>query len=313
MRFDPESEFALDTLSGLSKTPRSLSCKWFYDETGSRLFEDITRTAEYYPTRVETRILLDLAPELSVLMPNLAAVIEPGSGSSVKTRILLESLPHLRTYIPIDISKEFLLAAAARLKQEFPALEIAPLIADFSAGMPSVGLPDDQERLVFFPGSTIGNFAPKEAGRLLHGIRRFAGRHARLLIGVDMTQNEDLLVAAYNDAGGVTAQFNKNLLVRVNRELGGDFDMAGFQHRAHFNRLERRVEMHLISLKTQRIHINGHVFNFERGETIHTENCYKYSRRQFEAMIRGSGWMLRKDWTDREESGFGVFLLEAAA
>lgn len=311
MRLELESEFAADTLLGLSKKPRSLSCKWFYDETGSRLFEEITRTDEYYPTRVETELLLGLVPDLTDLVPELAVVIEPGSGSSVKTRILLGSQPNLQTYIPIDISKDFLLSSSRRLKQDFPQIMIAPLAADFSTLLPSLNLPENSERLVFFPGSTIGNFAPEEARRLLRNIRSFAGKKAWLLIGVDMTQNENLLIAAYNDARGITAQFNQNILIRANRELGADFNTGGFRHSAHFNPGERRIEMHLVSMKKQTVRINGHIFRFEPGETIHTENCYKYRREDFEAMSRDCGWQPVRDWEDNRESGFGVFLLKA--
>jgi dimethylhistidine N-methyltransferase len=305
-----ESEFAADALFGLAKTPRSLSCKWFYDENGSKLFEEITQTDEYYPTRVETGLLQGLVAELAELIPDLAVVIEPGSGSSVKTRILLGSQPNLQTYIPIDISEDFLLSSAKQLKQEFPQLEIAPLAADFSSLLPTLGLPGNLERMVFFPGSTIGNFDPGEARQLLSNIRRFAGKKAWLLIGVDMTQNEELLIAAYNDARGITARFNQNILIRANRELGADFNTDLFQHSARFNPHEGRIEMHLVSVRRQTVHINGHVFCFERGETIHTENCYKYRKEEFEAMIRDCGWRLAQDWEDRQESGFGVFLLK---
>lgn len=304
-------EFASDTLRGLAKKPRSLSCKWFYDENGSKLFEEITQTDEYYPTRVETMLLQKLVPTLAELVPALAVVIEPGSGSSVKTRILLGSQPNLQTYIPIDISKDFLLSSAKQLEREFPQLEIAPLVADFSSSLPRLSLPDNSERMVFFPGSTIGNFAPQEARQLLRNIRRFSGKKAWLLIGVDMTQNEDLLMAAYNDARGITARFNQNILIRANRELGADFDTELFQHSAHFNPSERRIEMHLVSIQKQTVRINGHTFYFEPGETIHTENCYKYRREDFEAMSRDCGWRLVQDWEDGDESGFGVFLLQS--
>lgn len=306
------SEFAYDTLERLAKTPKSLSCKWFYDENGSKLFEAITQTREYYLTRVETGLLSALAAEIAEFIPDLAAVIEPGSGSSNKTRFLLASQPNLKTYMPIDISAEFLLAAANRLQRDFPKLEIAPLVADFTAPLPPIGLAKNLERMVFFPGSSIGNFAPAEARRLLSNLRIFAGKDAWLLIGVDMTQNEALLIPAYNDAGGITAKFNRNLLHRANRELGADFDADRFQHRAHFNRREHRIEMHLVSVEKQTVHINGNAFHFEPGETIHTENCYKYSRETFESMVRDSGWQLRHHWQDSQESSFGVFLLKPA-
>lgn len=309
---DTTSEFASDTLLGLSKNPKSLSCKWFYDETGSKLFVDITRSHEYYPTRVETRLLLGLVQELAELIPDLAVVIEPGSGSSAKTRILLRSQPNLQTYIPIDISEEFLLASANRLKADFPSLEITPLAADFSSSLPPVRLAENNQRMVFFPGSTIGNFSPGEARDLLCKIRNFAGKNAWLLIGVDMTQNEEQLIAAYNDAGGITAKFNQNILIRANRELGADFDVDFFQHSAHFNQSESRIEMHLVSMRAQTVRINGNIFSFAQGDTIHTENCYKYSRAEFESFARDCGWEIRQDWEDRQESSFGVFLLKSA-
>lgn len=311
MDIETASEFAADTLKGLSKTPKSLSCKWFYDENGSRLFEEITQTHEYYPTRIETRLLIDLVRDIAKLIPDLAAVIEPGSGSSLKTRLLLASQPNLQTYIPIDISEEYLLGAADRLQRDFPGLKIAPLAADFTASLLPLGLADHLERLIFFPGSTIGNFAPGEARRLLTAFKIFAGPNAWLLIGVDMTQSEELLIPAYNDARGITAKFNQNLLLRANRELGANFDTAFFRHRAHFNRRDSRVEMHLVSERRQTVKINGDVFFFEQGETIHTENCYKYSREAFEAISRDSGWQLRHSWEDRHDTNFAVFLLKS--
>lgn len=305
------SAFAVDAIHGLSLTPKSLLCKWFYDENGSRLFEEITKTPEYYLTRVETMLLLDLVSELTEFIPHMAVVIEPGSGSSIKTRILLESQPKLQRYIPIDISEEFLLEATRQLKRDFPALEIAPLVADFTGPMPELALDADAERMVFFPGSTIGNFTPEEAKQLLRHIHTMAGKHAWLLIGVDMTQDEDILLAAYNDAAGLTAQFNKNILVRANRELDADFDLTYFSHRAYFNKRERRVEMHLVSEKNQQVKINDQAFYFKQGESIHTENCYKYSRADFELFAHECGWRFEHVWTDQQESNFGIFLLKS--
>lgn len=306
-----QSAFATDTIHGLSQTPKSLPCKWFYDENGSRLFEEITKTPEYYLTRVETMLLLDLVSELIEFIPHMAAVIEPGSGSSIKTRVLLESQPKLQQYIPIDISEEFLFEAARQLKHDFPALKIAPVVADFTDSMPALALNAEVERMVFFPGSTIGNFTPEEAKQLLRNIHAMAGKHAWLLIGVDMTQDEDILLAAYNDASGLTAQFNKNILVRANRELGADFDPTYFSHRAYFNKRERRVEMHLVSEKNQEVKIHRQAFYFEQGESIHTENCYKYSRVDFELFAHECGWRFEHVWTDQQESNFGIFLLKS--
>lgn len=306
-----QSAFAAETIHGLSQTPKTLACKWFYDENGSKLFEQITQTPEYYLTRVETRLLLDLVPELADCIPRLATVIEPGSGSSIKTRYLLESQPGLQKYIPIDISEEFLFETAHRLRQDFPGLHIAPFVADFTARMPPLVLDEKLDRMVFFPGSTIGNFTPIEVRHLLRNIHAVAGKDAWLLIGVDMTQNEDKLLAAYNDAAGITAHFNQNILNRANRELGANFDIGCFQHCAHFNPDERRIEMHLVSQQAQKVNINGHIFCFDRGETIHTENCYKYSREVFESFAHECGWKFERVWTDQQESNFGIFLLRS--
>lgn len=303
--------FATEVCHGLSQTPKSLSCKWFYDETGSRLFEEITRTPEYYPTRVETRLLLDLVTELTDYIPYLDVVIEPGSGSSIKTRILLESQPALKQYIPIDISEEFLLKTVQQLEYDFPTLDIAPLVADFTTKLLPLELDRNLKRMVFFPGSTIGNFAPAEAKQLLCNIHTLAGNNSWMLIGVDMTQDGEKLLAAYNDAAGITASFNRNILVRANRELDADFDIDSFSHRAYYNRQERRVEMHLVSTQVQTVHIDGESFSFASGETIHTENCYKYSLEDFIAFAHDCGWQLEHVWTDQQESNFGVFLLKS--
>ncbi len=303
--------FAADIIHSLSQTPKTLSCKWFYDENGSRLFEGITQTPEYYLTRVETMLLLDLVSELAAFIPHMAVVIEPGSGSSIKTRVLLESQPQLQQYIPIDISEEFLFDTARQLQRDFPTLEIAPLVADFTASMPALAMDAEIERMVFFPGSTIGNFTPQEAKQLLRSIHTMAGKNAWLLIGVDMTQDEDVLLAAYNDVAGLTSQFNKNILIRANRELGANFVPTYFSHHAYFNKIERRVEMHLTSEKSQEVAINGQVFYFEQGETIHTENCYKYSRTDFELFAHECGWRFEHVWTDQQESNFGIFLFKS--
>ncbi len=306
-----DSPFAEDVVQGLSAQPKTLPCKWFYDERGSHLFEDITRTPEYYPTRVETELLHSLVARVAELIPDLQVVIEPGSGASIKTRILLSALPELQTYIPLDISEEFLLQAAAQLQSEFPHLHVQPMVHDFTAAMAPLYIPAHQQRLVFFPGSTIGNFSPTEAHQLLRNIRQWAGNHAWLLIGVDMTQHQPTLLAAYNDAAGVTASFNRNLLVRANRELDADFDVNSFQHRALFNTEQGRVEMHLVSTREQQVEVKGHCFSFASGESIHTENCYKYTRNDFEAMATRCGWHTRSVWQDQQQSGFGVFLLQS--
>jgi len=304
------SPFAIDVIAGLSRRPKSLPCKWFYDEAGSELFEEITRTREYYPTRVEARLLGDLMPELIDLAGDVNVVIEPGSGSSVKTRLLLDALPRLAAYQPIDISEKFLLDNARRLRADYPNLRVQPLVADFTALTKSFDVAPAEEPLVFFPGSTIGNFAPDEATSLLARIRHAAGPRARMLIGADMTQDSVQLEAAYDDAAGVTAEFNRNLLVRANRELGTDFDVEQFTHRARFDRARSRIEMHLVSERRQRVRLCRHTFEFARGETIHTENSYKYRLPEFGSLIAKAGWSVARRWQDRDESGFAVLLLE---
>jgi dimethylhistidine N-methyltransferase len=304
--------FQAEVLYGLSQPQKSLPCKWFYDETGAILFEEITQTPEYYLTRTETRLLRELSPQLARYIPDLETVIEPGSGSSLKTRILLQALPQLKRYIPIDISEEMLLEAARQLGEDFPALEIRPYVYDFGAPVPPMlKLGANQARMVFFPGSTIGNFAPKEAQGLLRGFDALVHRDGWLLLGVDATQDKARLLAAYNDQDGITAQFNKNILARANRELNANFQVERFEHRAIFNRAESRVEMHLVSTQAQTVEIGGHLFVFEPGETIHTENCYKYSMENIEQMAQNSGWKRVQAWADDTGTEFNEILLKS--
>lgn len=303
--------FQRDVLYGLSQPQKSLPCKWFYDETGALLFEEITQTPEYYLTRTETRLLQALSPELARYIPKLDTVIEPGSGSSIKTRILLQALPQLSNYIAIDISEEMLLDAASQLNEEFPALTVTPYVHDFSAPVPPMlKLGNSSERMVFFPGSTIGNFSPKEAQRLLRGFDSLVHRDGWLLLGVDTTHDRRRLLAAYDDAAGITAQFNKNILTRINRELHGNFNLDQFEHRAIFNSTESRVEIHLVATQSQTVEISGHLFVFEPGETIHTENCYKYSLDAIEQLAHGSGWRIDQDWRDEAGTGFTEILFK---
>ncbi|ROH87069.1 L-histidine N(alpha)-methyltransferase [Pseudomethylobacillus aquaticus] len=316
-QIDTANDFGHDVLYGLSQPQKSIPCKWFYDEAGSLLFEAITRTAEYYPTRVETRLLAEVVPALARIKPGIQCVIEPGSGASVKTRALLQGLPLLQTYVPMDISADFLHEVSLQLQRDFPALAIHPLVGDFSdAGFASAintaDLPIDSERLVFFPGSTIGNFHPEAAARLLEQFHALAGGSGCLLIGVDTTQDEKRLLAAYNDAAGITAAFNQNLLKRANRELGADFDVHSFSHEARFNPSEGRIEMHLVSTRKQSVQLAGKCFGFDAGETIYTESCYKYRSAAFIAMAQACGWHLQQHWQDEQESAFTLFLLRSA-
>lgn len=303
--------FQADVLYGLSQPQKSLPCKWLYDATGAHLFEEITQTPEYYLTRTETQLLREVGNDLARRIPQLDVLIEPGSGSSVKTRILLQALPQLKQYIPLDISEEMLLETTQHLRQDFPSLEISPYVHDFASPVPPrLRFDDSQERMVFFPGSTIGNFSPKEAQRLLRSFDALVRHSGWLLLGVDTTQDKQRLLAAYNDAAGITAQFNKNVLVRINRELGANFAVEKFQHKAIFNSLESRVEMHLVSTQAQAVEIAGHLLVFEPGETIHTENCYKYSLQSLERMAQTCGWQLEQKWADVTSYGFNIILMK---
>lgn len=303
--------FQSDVLYGLSQPQKNLPCKWLYDAAGAHLFEEITQTPEYYLTRTETRLLHELSDDLARRMPELDVLIEPGSGSSIKSRILLQALPQLKQYIPIDISEEMLLDTAQQLRQDFPSLEISPYVHDFGMPVPPrLKFGDSHERMVFFPGSTIGNFSPKEAQRLLRSFGVLIRHSGWLLLGADTTQDKHRLLAAYNDSAGITAQFNKNLLLRINRELGANFDIEKFQHKAIFNSLESRVEMHLVSTQAQAVEIAGHLVVFEPGETIHTENCYKYPLENLERMAQTCGWRQEQKWTDKAGSGFNLILLK---
>lgn len=307
---EPISTFARDVMDGLSRAPKRLSPKYFYDAAGSELFEQITRLPEYYPTRTELSILGDHGGDISLMIPDGAALVEFGAGATTKVRLLLGRC-RLGAYVPVDISTEFLDAQARALRVDYAALGVYPIAADFTApfqlpeavrAMPKVG---------FFPGSTLGNFEPGEACTLLERARVILGQGGRMIVGVDLEKDERTLREAYNDAAGVTARFNLNVLHRINRELGGDFDVGSFSHRAIYNRDRRRIEMHLISGKALTAAVLGRTFSFRPGESIHTENSYKYSVDRFAWLSRRSGWRLLKTWTD-EKAMFSVHALEAS-
>jgi dimethylhistidine N-methyltransferase len=294
---DQTSAFARDVLDDLSQHPKRLSPKYFYDAAGSELFEQITLLPEYYPTRTELAILRDRSRAIAALIPKGAAMVEFGAGATTKVRLLLRECA-LSAYVPVDISGDFLKAQAATLRADFPRLQVHPVAADFTApfdlpeairAMPKVG---------FFPGSTLGNFEPHEACAFLRSARDILGIGARMVIGVDLEKDERVLYDAYNDAAGVTARFNLNVLHRINRELGGDFDIGAFVHRAIYNRDRHRIEMHLISKKALTARVLGKNFSFRPGESIHTENSYKYSIERFTALARGTGWTPQESWTD---------------
>lgn len=298
---DREREiFRRDVFAGLSEPQKRISAKYFYDATGSRLFDQICEVEEYYPTRTETGILRMIAAEIAELAGPEPAIVEFGSGSSTKIRILIDRLAPA-VYMPIDISYEHLIASAERIAGDYPGLRVMPVAGDFSHKLALPPLDGTGRLLGFFPGSTIGNFAPEDAEDFLAEARETLGAGAGLLIGVDLIKNRARLEAAYNDQRGVTAAFNLNLLRRINRELDGRFDLAAFRHLAWFNEAESRIEMHLESLRDQSVRICGRDFAFARGETIHTENSYKYSHESFTALCRRAGWRVEKSWTDKDQ------------
>jgi dimethylhistidine N-methyltransferase len=304
--------FLEDVLRGLSLERKALPPKYFYDERGSDFFEAICEQPEYYLTRTELAMLAGSAGEIAQLAGE-CSVVEFGTGSGRKTQILLEALAP-RAYLAIDIACEQLRSAMRALARKFPGVRVAGVCADYSAPL---GLPLREElgegrRLVFFPGSTIGNFLPQEALEFLRMTRRVAGSLGALLIGVDLEKDARVLNAAYNDAAGVTAAFNLNLLERINRELGADFDVAAYTHRAFYNADERRIEMHLVSARDQEVRLAGHTFRFRAGETLHTESSYKYSVDAFQALAHAGGFASRRCWTD-SKGLFSIHLLEASA
>ena len=306
-RFDEQGlAFASDVIDDLSQQPKRLSPKYFYDAAGSELFEQITRLPEYYPTRTELSILRDRGSAISAIIPQGAALVEFGAGATTKVRLLLGECK-FGAYVAVDISGDFLKAQAEALRKDFPALDVFPVAADFTAPF---ALPDAVKampKVGFFPGSTLGNFEPHEACAFLRSARDILGRGAQMVIGVDLEKDDRVLYEAYNDKAGVTARFNLNVLHRINRELGGNFDISAFIHRAIYNRDRHRIEMHLISRKTQTVRVLGRSFSFRAGETIHTENSYKYSLERFAALARGSGWTVRATWTDKA----GLFSVHA--
>lgn len=302
------SAFAHDVLDGLSATPKRIAAKYFYDEAGSALFERITELPEYYPTRCEMEILRTHGGDIAGLIADGAALVEFGSGSTRKVRVLLEKAPQIAVYVPVDISAEMLHQEAAVLRADFAGLKVKPVVADFCYPF---DLPAEAKsapaRVGFFPGSTIGNFEPHEAARFLRHAGNMLGAKSTLIVGVDLIKDTDVLNAAYNDAAGVTAAFNFNLLTRINRELGGNFRLNCFEHHAFFNRERSRIEMHLASLKRQKVKVAGETIDFRAGETIHTENSYKYSVEKLDALARGVGWQPAGHWSDAR----GYFSIQA--
>ena len=289
--------FAADVTEALSQHSKKLSPKYFYDAAGSELFEQITVLPEYYPTRTELEILRERGADIHAIVPKGAALVEFGAGATTKVRLLLNEC-EFGAYVPVDISGDFLNAQAAELRADFPALKVFPVTADFTEPFELPAEAKDMPKVGFFPGSTLGNFEPHEASAFLRSARAILGPGALLVIGIDLEKDEKQLYAAYNDAAGVTGKFNKNVLVRINRELGGDFDLSAFTHRAIYNRERHRIEMHLIARTAQTVQLLGRSFTFRAGESLHTESSYKYSLERFTALAKGSGWTPKASWTD---------------
>jgi dimethylhistidine N-methyltransferase len=301
--------FRADVLAGLAAPQKAVPARWFYDDAGSRLFEEITQLPEYYPTRAETEILSERAAEIAGLIGPGRAVVEFGSGSSVKTPLLLSAISP-SAYVPLDIAGDFLRASSAALAAKFPGLPVHPVEADF---MRRVELPaevGDLPKLGFFPGSTIGNMIARTATDLLRSMRATLGEGAMLLIGMDLVKDEQLLLAAYDDAAGVTAAFNRNLLERINRELDGDIPVHAFAHEARWNDPFARIEMHLVALDDMSFAVSGRRFAMRAGESIHTENSHKFTKRSAQLLLAAGGWEPQARWTDADKR-FSLLLAEA--
>lgn len=305
----PDPAFRRDMVEGLSRRPKATPPIWFYDRRGSELFEAITALPEYYPTRVETALLERHGADFAACVGPDRAVVEFGAGSARKTRHLLRAIAP-SAYVPIDISGDFLHASSAALASTFPALPVLPVVGDFNGALSLPPAVEALPLLGFFPGSTIGNMEPEGAVDLLRAMRTLLGDGAMLLIGMDRIKDRDQLIAAYDDAAGVTAAFNLNLLARINRELEGDLPLDGFVHRAIWNDDKARVEMHLEAVRPLHFHVVGQCFDMQAGETIHTESSHKYGARDARLLLRAGGWEPVKEWTDGEGL-FSLLLAEA--
>jgi len=299
-----------EVLAGLRSTPKRLSPAYLYDRRGSELFEAICDLPEYYLTRTETGIIARHAAEMATCIGRRALLLEPGSGSSRKTRLLLDALPDLAAYVPVDISRTHLLEAARAVQAAYPRLEVLPVCADFTQGIALPPLPRPPSRaVVFFPGSTLGNFHAQEAIRLLQRLRRTAGAGGGLLVGIDLVKDTGILERAYNDSAGITAAFNMNLLSRLNRELAADFVCARFRHEAVWVSAQSGIEMRLVSVCKQIVHIAGERVEFAAGEPLLTEHCHKYTADSFADQARAAGWTPQRSWTD-SRGYFSVQYLE---
>ena len=308
---DAAARFRADVLAGLARRPRTVPCKYLYDTRGSELFEQICELPEYYPTRSEIELLRTHRVEIAHALGRAVTLIEPGAGSGIKTRLLISALDQPRGLVPIEISPSALRQSAAELNRRFPDLTVEPICGDFTDTVEIPALADDERRVVYFPGSTIGNFMPDERRSLLRRFRAIAGDDGAALIGIDLKKDPSMLVAAYDDARGVTAAFNLNLLRRINRALGADFDLRRFAHRAVWNPEESRIEMWLVSLEEQRVTMGGHSWAFAQSEGIHTENSHKFTISGFSREASAAGFDCRAWWTD-QAGRFALLLLESA-
>jgi len=299
-----------EVLRGLHSEPKTLPPKLFYDAVGAELFEEICELPEYYLTRAEHEILHARAGEIAALAGPRVALLEYGSGAGVKIRLLLDALESPAAYVPIDISREQLARVSTELAAEYPGVAVRPLNADYTLPLAVPPLPEGSRRVAFFPGSTIGNFHPMEAAVFLGRVRRAVGKDGALMLGVDRRKSAAVLNAAYDDAAGVTAKFNLNMLTRLNHDVGARFDLGKFQHRAFFNPRASRIEMHLVSKEAQIVKVAGDFIDFEKGESIWTESSYKYDRARLEELIETAGFRIKKLWTNSKRQ-FWVSYLEA--
>lgn len=307
----PCDSFRDDVLAGLTVARKSLSAKWFYDARGSHLFEEICKLSEYYPTRQEKTLLSNIASEVASLIAANTNLVELGSGASTKTRLLLDAAPQIVQYTPIDISPSALTAATSAISCDYPDLLVTPQVSDFTTALELPSIIDGRPRVGFFPGSTIGNFAPDDAVSLLSRLRHLLGSGSLFIVGVDLAKDKAALISAYDDPGGVTAAFNLNMLARINAELGGDFNLSQFAHRAVWNEMEGRIEMHLEARESFTANVAGRRLTFVQGETIHTENSYKYTIERFSDIAGRGGWRVARHWISPKPC-FAIFVLEEA-
>jgi dimethylhistidine N-methyltransferase len=300
-----------DVMIGLQQTPKTLPCKYFYDDKGSQLFEAICELDEYYVTRTELALLNQIKEELSSLIGPESSIIEPGAGAGIKIQTLLKALDAPNNYVPMDISSDFLFYSAQIIQKRFPDIEVFPIQGDFTQPVEWVGTKQSGKSIVFFPGSTIGNFEPDQAIDFLKNMAALIGDNGALIVGVDLMKDANILEAAYDDKQGITAQFNKNLLTRINLQLNGKFNLDKFTHKALVNFEKQRVEMHLVSQVEQQVSINGQTIHFQCGESVHTENSHKYTEQSFVEIAKKAGLQRKKTWVD-ENGLFSIHYLTLA-